>query len=397
MRDGHFLVAKLCKIKVNEFALGFGPTIIKIQGKETKYALRLIPLGGFVSMEGEEERSDKEGSFSEASIIKRIAIVAAGGLVNIVFGVIIFFCLATTDTEFSTNKIDTLIDGYNAQIAGLQINDEIIKINNKKIVNSDDISAILMENKGENVNVVIKRNGEILNYDIVPNEEKYKQVGIYFRDGIETKIAAIDADSPAEKQGLKVNDIVVNINGIDVKDNIKKMTEIITNAESNTLEFVVDRRGKEKTITVEAEEESSYLLGVRLKKADDNIQNRIYYGLHDTVNFIFSIGENLKELITGKTKSSQLMGPVGISSVVSNTQGIREYVEIISLISLSLGITNLLPFPPLDGGKILLLIIEAIRRKPLKEKTEMSIQMAGFCIMIALAIIITYKDIIKIF
>ena len=92
---GHFLVAKLCKVRVNEFAIGFGPTIWKKQGKETKYALRLIPLGGFVSMEGEEEHSDKEGSFSKASVWKRIAIVSAGAIVNIIFAIIVFFILAS--------------------------------------------------------------------------------------------------------------------------------------------------------------------------------------------------------------------------------------------------------------------------------------------------------------
>ena len=90
---GHFLIARLCKVKVNEFAIGFGPTIWKKQGKETKYALRLIPLGGFVNMVGEEERSEEEGSFSKASIPKRIAIVAAGGLVNIIFALIVYFVL----------------------------------------------------------------------------------------------------------------------------------------------------------------------------------------------------------------------------------------------------------------------------------------------------------------
>ena len=92
--SGHFFVAKLCKVKVNEFAIGFGPTIWSRQGKSTKYALRLIPLGGFVSMEGEDKRSTKEGSFSEASILKRIAIVLAGGIVNIIFAILIFWCLS---------------------------------------------------------------------------------------------------------------------------------------------------------------------------------------------------------------------------------------------------------------------------------------------------------------
>ena len=98
--SGHFFVAKLCKVRVNEFAIGFGPTIFKKQGKVTKYAIRLIPLGGFVSMEGEEERSDKEGSFSQASIIKRIAIVMAGGLVNIIFALIMFWILSVIAIGF---------------------------------------------------------------------------------------------------------------------------------------------------------------------------------------------------------------------------------------------------------------------------------------------------------
>ncbi|MCI9177981.1 MAG: site-2 protease family protein [Clostridia bacterium] len=90
---GHFLVARLCKIKVLEFAIGFGPTIWQKQGKETKYALRLIPLGGFCNMEGEEERSENEGSFSKASIPKRIAVIVAGGLVNIIFAIMVYFIL----------------------------------------------------------------------------------------------------------------------------------------------------------------------------------------------------------------------------------------------------------------------------------------------------------------
>lgn len=220
---GHFLVAKFFKIKVNEFAIGFGPTIFtKVKG-ETQYALRLIPLGGFVSMEGEEERSDKEGSFSMASIPKRIAIVAAGGLVNILFGILIYYIIAS------------------------------ISVNN------------------------------------------------------------------------------------------------------------------------------------------------LYNGLVYTKDFISSIIESLIMLFTGGISADQMVGIVGISDIVVSTNGIMQYLYIMSLISVSLGTTNLLPFPPLDGGKIVIYIIEAVRRKPMKEETELKIQTWGFAILIALAIYVTYNDIIRIF
>ena len=132
--SGHFLVAKACKIRVKEFAIGFGPTIWKKQGKETKYALRLIPLGGFVNMIGEAERSDEEGSFSKASIPKRIAVVVAGGAVNIIFGLLVYFTVASTSGNYISTTIDTVVPNYAAEQVGVQPNDELLKVDGKKVI-----------------------------------------------------------------------------------------------------------------------------------------------------------------------------------------------------------------------------------------------------------------------
>lgn len=231
---GHFVVAKLCKVKVNEFAIGFGKTIWKKQGKETKYAIRLIPLGGFVSMEGESETSENERAFSKASIPKRIAIVAAGALVNILFGLFVYYILVAT-------------------------------------------------------------------------------VGLQF-----------------------------------------------VNPESDTL------------------------------------INRLYYSAIQTGEFIKSLTESVKMLFTGNVGIDQMAGPVGISNIISTTTGVVNYIYLLAVISISLGITNLLPVPALDGGKIVLLIIEAIRRKPLKIETEATIQLVGFVLIMGLAIFVTYNDISRI-
>lgn len=230
---GHFLIAKLCKVKVNEFSIGFGPVIWRKETKETKYALRLIPLGGFVRMEGEEEKSDNEGSFSKASVPRRIAIVAAGAIVNIIFALIIYFILSA---------------------------------------------------------VIISQNTEIAS----------------------------------------------------------------------------------------------------------NFQNTVKLAGSSTAKFATETIEGVKNLFTGKITKDQLIGPVGISEVVAKTNGFAEFTYILAVISISLGVTNLIPFPPLDGGKILLLIIEAIRRKPLKEDTEIKIQLLGFAILIGLSIFVTFNDIVRI-
>ena len=189
---GHFCVAKLCKIKVNEFAIGFGPTIWKKQGKETKYALRLIPLGGFVNMEGEEERSEKEGSFSKASIPKRIAVVAAGGLVNIIFAIIVYFTLMSFTGNNVSTVIDTVMENTVAETSGVQPGDKIVKINGKNIHYKTDLE------------VVVERNGEKITYNILPVEEKYNYTGIAISTNLQaTKIAGVYPNSPASTRWIR--------------------------------------------------------------------------------------------------------------------------------------------------------------------------------------------------
>ena len=130
---------------------------------------------------------------------------------------------------------------------------------------------------------------------------------------------------------------------------------------------------------------------------EDTIINHIKFAGEETEQLFISLFDSIKQLFTGKIGVDQMMGPVGISEVVAKTNGFKEFVYMLALISLSLGVTNLLPIPALDGGKILLLIIEAIRRKPLNEKTEINIQLIGFSLLIALSLYVTYNDILRIF
>lgn len=395
---GHFLVAKACKIKVNEFAIGFGPTIWKKQGKETKYAIRLIPLGGFVSMEGEEQRKDTERSFSNASIPKRISVVVAGALVNIIFGLIVYFSLTAVTGNHISNIVDTTIS-TNESI-NFQSGDEIIKLNNKKIRTKSDIDEVMKNINGNNITALIKRNNQIQEITVSPIEIKTKVTGIYLsangKGNNATRIIQIDENSSAYESGLKVNDIILKVNDIDVVGNQSKIIEQI-NENKEKLKFTIERDSQQIEIEVKPKEEPKYYLGITLKKAEKNFINNVYYGFWETNEFLLSIFDNLKMLFTGKVGVDQMVGPVGISNIVSKTEGFKEYIYMLALISLSLGITNLLPIPALDGGKLLLLILEAIRRKPLKEEVELSIQLLGFTILIAFSIFITYRDIINIF
>lgn len=202
----------------------------------------------------------------------------------------------------------------------------------------------------------------------------------------------------AEASGIQVGDELISANNqkLHLKTDLNK---IVNKSEGNEITFEIKRDNEYITIDVipSKTENGTYLIGVNLKQAEKTLSNDLYYGFWNTVNFSGSIINNLKELLTGGVKTDQLMGPIGISTVVSKTQGIVDFVYILALISLSLGVTNLLPFPPLDGGKILLLIIEAIRRKKLSTEIELNIQAAGFMLMILLSVYVAYNDILRIF
>lgn len=392
---GHFIVAKLCKVKVNEFAIGFGPAIWKKQGKETKYTLRLIPLGGYNSMEGEDEASDDERSFSKASIPKRIAIVVAGATVNIIFAIIIYFTITASSETYISNQIDEILDGYVAQTAGLQVGDKIIEGNGQAIKSKKDLNEVVQNSQGEEIKIKIDRSGDIIEYHIKPSEIKSKVTGIYLDE--KCKIVAVQKGSTSERQGVQANDILLKVNGVDLKGDRNTALQEIGQKDVNTMVLVVQRGEQEVTIELTPDYETSYILGINLRPAEDTFINRCVNGGMQTQEFLVSIVDNLKQLFTGNVGVDQMMGPVGISEVVAKTDGLKEFFEMMALISLSLGVTNLLPIPALDGGKILILLIEAIRRKPMKQETEVNIQLLGFAILIALSLYVTYHDILRIF
>lgn len=391
---GHFFVAKFFKVKVNEFSIGFGKSLWSTKKGETKYSIRMIPLGGYVSMLGEDERSDDDRSFSKQSIPKRIAIVAAGGIVNILFGLVVYFIVIACMGNFVSKNIDYLIEDYGAELAGILPNDEIVSINGKHVFITQDLNSELEKRAGETSLIKIKRNGEYKELEVSPTEVKTKSIGVYL-DQNSTKIAYIYDDSPV-KDTLQVGDVIMTINGENVQNDYEKLLDIVENSDNN-LNVEVERNNEIMEFDINSREYSEYYIGVVFKQADKDLFSRIYYAWFETGNFALSLVDNVKSLFTGGVSVDQMMGPIGISQTVASTQTVYDFVYLMALISLSLGITNLLPFPALDGGKILILLIEAIRRKPLKENTEIAIQMLGFSLLILLSVYISYIDVVRFF
>lgn len=397
---GHFLVAKFFKVRVNEFSLGFGKILFQKQRNETKYCIRMIPLGGFVSMEGEEERSNKEGSFSKLPVLKRIAIVAAGAIVNILFGLIVYFSVVAISGNFYSTTVLDIVDGYSAKDSGIIQGDKILKINNKKIRINSDITDMVSSSNGKELEVLIERNGEEKIFKVNPTEVITKTIGIYLGEAnknASTEVKSIYNNSPAKNEGIKTGDNIIAVNGEKVLGDYEKTIELIKNTDTEKVYLTVEREGKDIDFEIEPIINKNYYIGATFNIVDKNIKDNIYYSFWTTVRFSGSLIDNVKQIFTGNVGMDQLMGPVGISSTVASTESISEFIYLMALISLSLGVTNLLPIPALDGGKILLLIIEGIRRKPLKENVEISIQLIGFSLIILLSIIVSYNDIMRLF
>lgn len=346
-------------------------------------------------MEGEDERSEDDRSFSKASIPKRIAICAAGAIVNIVFAVLVYFIIMASTGVYVSNEIDTTIPGYAAEQAGIQSGDKIIELNGEKINNKYDLDKFIDNTDGKSISVKIDRKGEIQEFNILPTEVKSKSTGMYIDENC--KIITVDKGSSSERQGIKANDQIIEINNKEINGDTNKLVEEIKNSESETIILKIKRGKEELTIEFIPDYISEYYIGVNMKLAPETFLNRCFYGMMETKDFVFSMVDNVKQLFTGKVGVDQMVGPIGIGEVVSKTNGIKEFIYLMALISISLGVTNLLPIPALDGGKILILLIEAVRGKPMKQENEINIQLLGFSILIALTIYVSYNDIVRLF
>lgn len=197
---------------------------------------------------------------------------------------------------------------------------------------------------------------------------------------------------------MNFGDKIIKIN--DEKIRLKSdISSALYESDGSEVKVIVERSGEELEFNVKPTEygEDTYILGVQVALVNATWNEKLYYGFWETVNFVESMFESVKLLFTGNIKIDQMTGPIGISEIVVKSNGIYNFIYLLCLISLSLGVTNLLPIPALDGGRIVLLIIEGIRGKALKEEIELGIQSAGFLLLILLSLYVSYKDILRIF
>ena len=322
---GHFIAAKLSGVKVNEFALGMGPKIFGIQKGETMYSLRLIPMGGFCAMEGEDEECDDPRAFNNKKCYIRLIILAAGAFMNILLGFILIFSMVVGQKTYVTPAVDSVVENSAAEISGINKDDIIISANGKRVHISEDLSWAISNNVNEDKSLELK----------LKNDNNIRTVKI----------------------------IPANIDG-------------------------------------------KIVYGLKLKTNENNVFSSIRNSFYKTGFYSSVIIDSFVNLIRGRVPLTQISGPVGIVSEIgtvveqTRTLGLEGFYNLLSLtilLTINLGVFNLFPLPALDGGRILFVLIEMIRRKPIPASKEAFVHMAGFILLILLSIFIAFKDVFTLF
>lgn len=411
---GHFFAAKAVGIKVLEFSLFMGPKIFSIKKGETEYTLRLIPMGGAVRMEGEEESSDNPRSFSQQSAWKRAIVIAAGPLMNII-SAFIFAAIFLSSTGFLTNTITQFAENSALQQAGVEIGDKLISYDGKRVYDSNtDITLFMYGEDGSAKDIVyfdVSENKKVTKTIIPGRTASRYRLGFTAQydakiEAGNTVIDVLETESPLLKAGVKRGDKIIKIDGTEVFStlDIQKYLNETRENKGAPLSITVERNGKElvfEDITPFAD--FYYTLGTDFEHKKEGIN--IFEIMGASTKFCISTARNvfvtIKWLFSGVVSIKELSGPVGIigavGSVVDTPQPfwatLLNLFYLSSVISINLGIMNLIPLPALDGSMLLILLIEKITGKQIPQEKIGMISFIGLILLYGLLIFTLFNDI----
>lgn len=318
---GHFITAKLLKIRVHEFAIGMGPKLFGKQKGETLYSVRAFPIGGYCALEGENTSSDDERALSNKPAWAKLVVLVAGAFMNLLLGLLLLFCIYGSADRVIVPQVASVTVNSAAERAGVLPGDEIIRLDGDRIHIASDLYWVKDKLANQSTEMVVRRNGEKVTLTITPEKER-----------------------------------------------------------------------------------GGATMGVKLLSQDNNFLLTVRSGFYTTVFYARVILETIVDLFRGKIGISSMSGPIGIVSEIGSAvqetaktgwQGFLDLLQLAVLLTVNLGVFNLLPIPALDGGRIFFVLIEMIRRKTIPPEKEGMVHMIGFALLILLSLFVAYMDVLK--
>ncbi len=407
---GHFLLAKKNGITVTEFSVGMGPRLASFVYHGTRYSLKLFPIGGSCMMLGEDETVEDEGAFHKKGVWARFSVIFAGAFFNFVFAFILSLILLG---DLGVDKPLVSEVQSNSAVAGkLKKGDVITKINRSTIHFGRDIyyHFYFKPLTGDPITITYLRDGKKNTQVITPEWKDTYLLGCRYTDANETvKLSEVTPNYPLALAGITVGDEIVAIDGTKIASGRELKEYFDKNPLSDKEVSVTYRKGgKGNPIVVPITpklENSSYSIGFDYNLARVKVSplQVVKYSVYEVNLNIVNTIKSVFALATGKVSLKEIAGPVGIvnyvGDVVSESKGYGIRIMLLSLIDFSilisanLGVMNLLPLPALDGGRLVFLLIEAIRRKPVPKEKEAMVHMVGMALLMILMVFVLFNDI----
>ncbi|MDE6251593.1 MAG: RIP metalloprotease RseP [Lachnospiraceae bacterium] len=405
---GHFIMAKKNGICVVEFSIGMGPRLFSFDKGETKYSWKLVPFGGSCQMLGEDEDvEDNERAFNNKSVWARMVVLAAGPVFNF-FLAFVLSVIVIGSVGYDPCIVIEPDDGTAVEEAGLEAGDVITEYNGKNIVISRDLflQEYMYPVTKDDVTIKYKRDGKEYTATVTPKEVYSMGISFYANEKPAEVLSVVNG-SAIEEAGVKAGDVITSINGEKIekgKDISDYLDENPLTSENIELEFKRD----DKTIKKSVEPRITYSIGLKYNtgRVKTSALGVLRYSFTEMRYDSESVIKSLWMLITGKIGAEAVSGPVGIANIVDDayeqtkSQGAFEVflnmANLTVLFSVNLGVVNLIPFPALDGGRLLFLVVEAIRRKPVPKEKEAVVHFVGMAILMVLMVFILFNDIKKI-
>ncbi len=410
---GHFLAARRHGVRVLTFSLGFGPKILKVTRGDTEYCISAVPLGGYVKMAGEnpeDPRSGQPDEFLSKTKWQRFQILFAGPAMNILLAVVVTaFVLGIQGVRQPVYfdepaLIGSVVSGSPAEKAGLRRGDRVITVSGDQIGTWKDLElAIGLRRPNRDISVTVLRDSQNVTMNVRPVAEgKYEVSDIGVMPDANPIITRVLAGDRAEKAGLKAGDIILAVNGERMATRMQ-LIDVISHSGGKTIQVTVRRDGSDQAVTATPEQRGARgWLGVELSEPTKSFTpgpfEAIRLSVEHNIESSGIIFRTLAGLFTGETSVRQLQGPVGIATLSGESaqEGFLTLLSLMAMLSINLGILNLMPVPVLDGGHILIMALEGIARRDFSMQVKEKMLLAGFVVLMMLMVTVIYNDLTRI-